>query len=109
MSSNLDKAYELENGIIVDGAVLFASILGKAPSFKPTYSAGKITKTEYYKSHTQIDANRLLKIDITYTGFLVTQEVWTVYKKDGVTAFNTYTLVHTYTGNDLVKSEGTET
>ena len=105
---NLERAHEIEDGIICNDAVLFDSIFGKVVSEKPTYSGAEISQIEYYNSHTQIDANRVAKAVFTYDGMNLTQEVITFYKTDGVTAYKTYTLNHTYSGADLTKSEGTE-
>ena len=109
MSVNLSKASESDNGIITNGAVLFDSIFQQVISSKPTYTGYDVTKMEYYNSHTQIDANRILKIDLTYTGINLTQEVWTFYKPGGTETYATYTLNHSYSDFNLTKSEGTET
>jgi hypothetical protein len=76
-------------------------------SYKPTYSAGgDITSYETFNGINQTVANRLARNDLTYTGDKITKEVIKIYDTgDGTTVLRTITIDHTYTDDDLTKSE----
>lgn len=107
MTKNLNKAFETENGIIVDGVVMPDSVVEATRSCKPTYSGDNIASLEYYNSLTQIDANRILKEVFTYTGDVVTGQVNTYYDTNGTTVLYTETLVYSYTSDVVNKVEVT--
>lgn len=78
-------------------------------TFKPTLSGDDITVYEIFSSPVQIDANRLMKGDFTYVGDNLTAETWVIYDPaDGTTILRTVTVSHTYSGDDLIKSERVE-
>lgn len=75
-------------------------------SEKPTYLAnGELDYLELFTTSTQITANRLAKIQMTYDGSLnPTTEAWSIYDTDGTTVLRTVTFTHTFTSNDLTNS-----
>lgn len=69
-----------------------------------TYSSGIPTAVDFYNSNSFINANRVARIDLTYTGDNLTSEVLRIYDTDGTTVLRTYTWTHTYSGSDLTSS-----
>ncbi len=78
-------------------------------SSKPTYSSGQITAIEYFNSTTQVTANRVARVDLTYTGDNLTGEEIKVYQSDGTTVERIFTNTYTYTSDDLTNAETAET
>lgn len=103
---DLNRAFECDNGVISDGVILPSSIFSKVRSSKPTYTNDEITSIEYYNSHTQVDANRIAKVDITYTNDSISGEIVTYYDPDGVSVFSTETYTYTYTSDNITNVEG---
>jgi hypothetical protein len=65
------------------------------------YSGQDIDTLTVYKTASQITANRIAQVAVTYTGKNPTQEVWTYYDpSDGTTVLQTSTLTHTFSGNN---------
>lgn len=61
-----------------------------------------ISYLEYFNSATQITANRILRIDISYDGnFFPLTNVVTMYDNDGSSILRTITYSFTYTSGDL--------
>jgi hypothetical protein len=71
-------------------------------SAKPTYTGDDLTKIEYYNSLTQVNGNRVITTDLTYTSDLLTSQVDTYYDEDGVTVVFTANYSYTYDGNDFL-------
>lgn len=70
-----------------------------------TYTAGgDIDHVELFNSATQITANRIARIDITYSGVDPATEVLKVYGTDGSTVLRTLTTTYTYTGVDITSA-----
>jgi hypothetical protein len=105
MAKNLNKAFEIENGVIVDGVVMSDSLFEATRSLKPTFTNDLLTAIEYYNSLTQVDANRIAKIDLTYTDEVLTTQTNTYYDTDGTTVFQTESVSYTYSSDDLTKVE----
>ncbi len=79
-------------------------------SHRPGYSGGSLSYLEIYNGQTQTTVNRLLRIDLTYTGDDLTTESWKIYDtSDGATVLKTITFTHTYLSNILNKTEVSET
>jgi hypothetical protein len=79
---------------------------GSTESQKPTYNSdGSIGNVEFYSSATQITANRIFRIDMTYNSIgEPTQEVTKIYSQsDGTTILKTITKVYTWTDSVLTK------
>lgn len=70
---------------------------------KPSYLGnGEIDYIETFNSATQINANRILRADMTYNADInPLTEVWKIYDTDGVTVLRTITFTYAYTGNDI--------
>jgi len=77
-------------------------------SFKYGYSGDDISYEEFYITTTQITTNRAMRGDFTYSGDNITSEAWKIYDTDGTTVLRTITLTHTYTGDDVTKTEAVE-
>ena len=101
---NLNRAFELDDGIINNGAVLDSSLAGSIRSSKPSFdSDGKLTSLVYYTSLTQVDANRLALSTFNYTSDenLETISI-TYYLNDGVTVHSTKTVTVSYDTDESV-------
>lgn len=71
----------------------------------PTYSSGDVTAITFYKNSTQITANRIAAVSITYTSGEPTSETWTLYSDiDGTTVLKTYTITHTWSSGNLTNT-----
>lgn len=102
---NLNKSFELDNGIINDGAVIPESLVGSVRSVKPLYTANNLTQIIYYKSLTQTTVNRIASSVFTYTNNNVNSIVTTYYDTDGATAYSTETTTISYNGNNVSNIE----
>jgi len=105
MAVNLNKAFEVDNGIKVGGVILPDSVVESVRSSKPTFTGDLLTTMEYYNSLSQITGNRIAKSDYTYTSEVLTSQVNTYYQTDGTTANSVETLTYTYSGDDISKVE----
>ena len=106
---NLNNAIETDDCYIVNGVVVLETLLSTSASVKPIYTGDNITSVVYYNSLTQVDANRIAEVVLTYTGDLVSKEVSTIYTSDGVTVFQVQTIDYIYTGDNVTKVLGTVT
>lgn len=102
---NLSKAYEVENGIKSGGVILPDSIVDLVRSSKPIYTGDLLTTLEFYNALTQVNADRILKCDFTYTGDNITGQVNTYYEIDGVTVHHVETLTYVYSGDTIIRIE----
>jgi len=70
---------------------------------KPTINgSGEVTVVAFYNSATQINANRVVQVDISYdSNHYPTSEVWKIYDTNGTTVLRTITLTPTFTSGDL--------
>jgi len=105
--SNLDRAFQVEFGIKSGGVILPDSVVSLVRSSKPTYSGDLLTTLEFYNSLTQVNADRILKVDFTYTNDFITGQVNTYYESDGVTTHQTETIVYSYSSDSISKIEVT--
>ena len=105
MAINLDKAFEIENGIKVGGVVIPDSVVMSVRSSKPTFTGDLLTTMEYYNSLSQITGNRIAKSDFVYTSEVLTSQTNTYYQTDGTTANSVETLTYIYSGDDLLRVE----
>lgn len=83
-------------------------VCGGSNSEKPTFLAnGELDNIVFYSSATQVVANRIMDVQMTYDGSLnPTQEVWQIYDTaDGTTILKTITLTHTWVGAEITKTE----
>jgi hypothetical protein len=64
-----------------------------------TYTNDTVSYIEFYNSNTFITANRVARIDCTYTGDNLTSEALKIYDSDGTTVLRSYTWTHVYTSN----------
>ncbi len=86
------------------------TICPKDLSQKVTYlSNGEVSFIEFFKTSSQITANRTARVDITYSGQDVTKETWKLYDVDGTTILKTIVFDYTYVTNDLDKVTSTTT
>lgn len=107
---DLSRTFDVDNGFSTGKVIVLDTIIGKTDSQKPTYTGDLITKLEFYSSATQIDSNRLAKLDITYdSNDKVTQEDWDIYDTDGTTVIQEVQIVYTYSGDNVTKVEETVT
>lgn len=102
---DLTKSHEVDNGLKAGGVILPDSVVESTRSSRPTYTGDLLTSLEFYNSLTQINANRVLKSDFTYTGDNITGQVNTYYETDGVTVHQVETLTYTYAGDTFNKIE----
>lgn len=66
-------------------------------AYKQTfYSGALITQEIWWEDNTL--AQKIVQLDVTYTGSLPTTEIWTMYDTDGVTVLVTLTDAITYNG-----------
>ena len=105
--ADLNRAYEIENGIKVEGVIIPQSVLSTIRSSKPTFTADLITSIEYFNSLTQINANRILKCDFTYSGDDIATQTNTYYQSNGVSVHQVENIAYTYTGDSITKIEVT--
>lgn len=99
---DLRRAFETEGGIISDGVILPESIFEATRSYKPTYTGDLLTTEEFYNSLSQVDVNRIARMDHTFTDHLVTSTTVTYYEPDGVTVFRTESYAYTYNLDDSI-------
>lgn len=71
-------------------------------SQKITYSGNDITAVEFFTTASQITANRIARVDMTYSGVNPATEAWKFYDTDGTTTLRTVTLTYTFSGIDLI-------
>jgi len=84
----------------------FTHLVDTAISYKPTFTGSLLDSGEFYDSTTQVDANRLGKIDYTYNiDDEIETETFYYYEADGVTARKTETKTYTYSSGVLTKWE----
>jgi hypothetical protein len=103
MAFNIDRLFEADDGfsVVNAGAGLVRSGKGvaffsDAHSQKVTYTVGgDVDYIEFFYGETQITANRMLKISISYTSGDPSSETWEFYDSDGTTVLET--RVYTYT------------
>ena len=100
-------AFENLDTFAIDKIGRFVS--GKMPDTwqRPTYLGnGEVDYIEYFNSSSFVDANRLVKVSLTYDVNLdPATEVWLIYDTDGVTVLRTITYVHTFVTSDLTQSQ----
>jgi hypothetical protein len=75
-------------------------------SEKPTYLVnGELDFLELFNGATQITANRLAKVQMSYDGSLnPTSEVWSIYDTNGTSVLRTVTFTHSFTSYSLTNS-----
>jgi len=105
---DVSRAFEVDEGVVSNGALLLDSIFSSVNSTKPTYAGDNLSEVEFYNSHTQINANRIAKVTLTYSSDLVTVESWIIYAPDGVTTSRTIIVNYSYTLDAITKVEVTE-
>lgn len=79
-----------------------------AYSILPAYLLnGEVDTVTYYSSATQINANRIAQVQLSYDSNLnPITETWVYYDKtNGTTVLKTVTRTHTFTNNEYVKTE----
>jgi hypothetical protein len=97
---NLKKAFEIDDGIMVNGSVIPDSVFSSTRSLKQTYSGDLVTSISFYNSLTQTNEFRIVKVDLTYdSNEFVVGQVTTYYEADGVTVFKTSTITYNYDGD----------
>jgi len=101
MSNNLNKAFETDDGLINDGAVVIEALTGATRSTKPTYVNDLMTILEYYKSPSQNLTDRLAKATLAYNGDLVNTVTYEFYDTDGSTVLSTKTVTYNYNGDTV--------
>lgn len=81
-------------------------VYNSSQSIKNAYSGDDLSSSTFYSSASQVDANRLAKVDVSYSGDNPSTETWTFYDTaDGTTVLATVTRTLTWLGNDLDKVE----
>lgn len=71
-------------------------------SAKVTYTSNNPTLIEFFTTATQITANRIASVEITYSGNNPSTEVLRIYDEaDGTTVVRTITKTFTYSSNNL--------
>jgi len=69
-----------------------------------TYTGLNPTVIEFFNSASFVNANRVARYDLSYTGVNLTSEVLKIYDTDGTTVLRTYTWTHTYSGINFQSS-----
>lgn len=64
-----------------------------------TYTSDQITSASFYNSATQINANRIAKVDITYSSDDPSTEIWLIYDTNGTSVLRTITYTYTVSSN----------
>ena len=78
-------------------------------SYNVIYSGDDVTAVEGYTSFSQTTNNRRFRNDITFVGDNPTNESIKIYDPaDGTTVLRTINIDHTYSGDDLTKTEITD-
>ena len=102
---DLNRAFETENGIKVEGVIIPQSVVSVIRSSKPTFTGDLITSIEYYNSLTQINSNRILKCDFTYSGDNISTQVNTYYQSNGTTVHQVENIAYSYTADLITNIE----
>lgn len=63
--------------------------------------SGDVDFVEFYNSASQITANRIARVDLTYSSGDPATEAWKVYDTDGSTILETTTLTYSYSSGDI--------
>lgn len=103
MAFNKDRLFEADSGVgISDGTHGIiksgkgAAFFSKAHSQKVTYTGGgDVDYVEFFSGASQVTANRMLKITVSYTSGDPSGETWEFYDSDGTTVLET--RVYSYT------------
>lgn len=69
-----------------------------------TYTSFNPTVVEFFNSASFVNANRIARVDLTYSSNLPTTEALLIYDTDGTIVLRTYTWSYTYTGDDLTSA-----
>lgn len=78
-------------------------------SYEVNYNGDNIANVIYYTTTAQIEANRILRSVLGYSGDNVTSETVTIYDPaDGVAVLRTITNTYTYTGDNITSVEVSE-
>ena len=104
---DLKKAYETENGIKVEGVIIPQSVVSIIRSSKPVFTGDLLTSIEYFNALTQVNADRILKCDFTYSGDNIATQTNTYYESNGVTVHQVENIAYSYTGDSITKVEVT--
>lgn len=105
--------YVATKGIAFEGLDAFRiEKLGRAiVPFQPdgsvavAYTAGgDVSSVEIFNSATQIVANRIARVDLSYSGVDPTSETWVIYDSNGTTVLRTIAISYTYTGVDITSA-----
>ena len=104
---DLNRAWETENGIKVEGVIIPQSVVGVIRSSKPTFTSDLLTSIEYFNSLTQVNANRILKCDFTYSGDEIATQTNTYYQSNGTSVHQVENIAYSYTGDTITKIEVT--
>jgi hypothetical protein len=102
---DLNRAFETENGIKVEGVIVPQSVVSVIRSSKPTFTGDLITSIEYFNSLTQVNANRILKCDFTYSGDNIATQVNTYYQSNGTTVHQVENIAYSYTADLITNIE----
>ncbi len=69
-----------------------------------SYSGGDVSSIDFYNSENFIVANRVARVELTYTFGNISSEVLKIYDTNGSTILRTYTWTHVYSGGDISSS-----
>jgi hypothetical protein len=81
--------------------VIGVGVESQVPTYLPNSDVNYI---EFFNSATQVVANRVARVDITYSGDDPTVETWKFYDQDGTSIVRTVVITHTFVANDLTNS-----
>jgi hypothetical protein len=76
----------------------------------PAYSGSDLASITFYSSASQVVANRIAAVALTYSSGNPTAETWTIYSDtDGITVLKTYTITNTWSSGTLTNSTSATT
>lgn len=62
---------------------------------------GDVDYVEFFNSASQVTANRIARVDLTYSSGDPATEAWKVYDTNGTTILETTTLTYSYSSGDI--------
>lgn len=107
MGNDLNKAFEIDDGLINDGAVVIEALTGQTRSTQVIYTGDLVTQIVYFKSPSRNTTDRLARATISYSGDNVSTAVYDFYDTDGTTVLSTKTVTYTYNGDTVIGAEDT--
>ena len=94
-------AFENLNTFLVEKLGRVITELEPDQTFAIASTGDVVNSVSIYNSATQIDANRVYRVDFSYTGDDITTEAHKIYDTDGTTVLRTITYSYTYSSGEI--------